>query len=390
MDERQERVVDVSAPRAPTRWDERPSAPIVADRPERSGAYLAVVVAIVVPALVIITAVRAAVFGEVARAVLPNQRVELEEPPPPDPVTQVAGPSIPAVPERPEEGSDRGPSIPSLVERDVVVTAPTASGAPSSSIAAAPAPLPAVVAAPPATATVPPPTTSVPTTDEPTITTTTATTAAPTTSTSVPPGDPVAFVQRVDIGELGDTFVRYRFAVDRTSAYTAVLQRDGVVESSTVGTATAGEQVNARFDGLVPGTDYSVKVILDGPPESASVAVAFRTSGVTLAEVITPVEVLDLRIASLGATRVELHYDSNVCANGSFTIVDDAGTLIGSNQGQAVGCTTRHLAIPGFWTPALEPGASYTITVQLEANGQGRGEGNTATASLTFTTADRG
>ncbi|MGI9624171.1 MAG: hypothetical protein ACR2PK_15150, partial [Acidimicrobiales bacterium] len=72
--------------------------------------------------------------------------------------------------------------------------------------------------------------------------------------------------------------------------------------------------------------------------------------------------------------------------NGSFVIREQGGAVVGSNAGQPDGCTTRHLGIPGFWTPKLKPNTTYVITVTVEANGQGKGNGNTATKNLTVTT----
>lgn len=386
MEERDQRVVDVSIPRAPTRWDERPSVSGSSAGEERSGAYLAALVAIVVPTLIVVTAIRAALLGEVARAVLPDQRVELEPPPPEDVVAEIAGPSVGADPDQDDVPSPQPAAPDPFPPAAATVTLPS-SPSPGPSVPGPVPPTESSATTPTIVATIAP-TTTTSTTAAPTTTSTTTTTRAPTTTTSVPPRDPVAFSQRVDIGELGDTFVRYRFTADRTSSYTAVLRRDGAIESTTAGTANEGEQVNARFDGLLPGNDYSVQIVLAGPPEAVSAAVAFRTPGAAATAATAPVEVLDLRIADLGETRVELHYESNICANGSFTIVDAAGTLVGSNQGQAVGCTTRHLAIPGFWTPALEPGTSYTITVTVEADGRGLGGGNVASTSLTLTTTE--
>ena len=114
---------------------------------------------------------------------------------------------------------------------------------------------------------------------------------------------------------------------------------------------------------------------------------AFRTPGGDAAPAVDPVAVLNLRVASTESTRFQVNYESNVCANGSFVITDSSGTIVGSNAGQADGCTTRHLGIPGFWTPALQPNTTYTITVTVEANGRGQGGGNTASQSLTVTTA---
>jgi len=120
---------------------------------------------------------------------------------------------------------------------------------------------------------------------------------------------------------------------------------------------------------------------------AASAVVPFRTSGDRAEVTSTAVELLDLRVVDVAATRIELHYESNICANGSFVITDSDGAVVGRNAGQTEGCTSRHLAIPGFWTAALQPNTTYTIRITVEADGQGRGNGNTATAATTVTTA---
>ena len=117
-----------------------------------------------------------------------------------------------------------------------------------------------------------------------------------------------------------------------------------------------------------------------------STAVAFRTSGAIANPVDQQVVLQNLRLESTEATRFQVNYESNICANGSFVIRDLAGAVVGSNSGQAAGCTNRHLAVPGFWTPALSPNTTYVITVTVEADGQGQGNGNTASQSLTVTT----
>jgi len=157
--------------------------------------------------------------------------------------------------------------------------------------------------------------------------------------------------------------------------------------ASTTGTAAAGTPENVRIDGLTAGTDYRVQVTLLGPPSTTSSAVAFRTSGGGYVEPTpTAVSLLNLRVVDLQATRFEVNYESNICANGSFTISKKDGGIVGSNSGQANGCTTRHLGIPGFWTSRLEPNTTYIITVTVEADGRGKGDGNTASKSLTVTT----
>jgi len=159
------------------------------------------------------------------------------------------------------------------------------------------------------------------------------------------------------------------------------------VISSKSGGAQANQLVNETVKGLTPGTDYTVQVTLNGPPSADSPRVAFRTSGgADPAPAEESVAVQGLRLVSTTATRFEVNYESNICANGSFVIREQGGGTVGSNSGQASGCTTRHLAIPGFWTPTLTPNTTYVITVTVEANGAGKGNGNTASQSLTVTT----
>ncbi len=139
---------------------------------------------------------------------------------------------------------------------------------------------------------------------------------------------------------------------------------------------------------MTPGTNYTVEVTLNGPPAVSSPRVAFRTSGGGDPEPAdTQVALSDVGVVDVRATRFQVNYNSNICANGSFTIREAGGPIVGSNSGQAAGCTSRHLAIPGFWTPALKPNTTYVITIQLEANGAGNGNGNIATRTLTVTTA---
>ena len=166
-----------------------------------------------------------------------------------------------------------------------------------------------------------------------------------------------------------------------------MLLRDGQVAATVSGEAAAGESVDERFDDLEPGIEYGLSVQLGEGASGQSVTVPFRTAGTVVTTSATPVELLDLRVAAVEPTRVELHYESNICANGSFTIRTEGGEVVGRNDGQAEGCTTRHLAIPGFWTAPLTPGETYVVTVTVEADGQGRGGGNVATASITVTTA---
>ena len=166
-----------------------------------------------------------------------------------------------------------------------------------------------------------------------------------------------------------------------------VVLGEGRVVATRTGTAIGGQTVNVSVDGLTPGTDYNIQVSLNGPPAFTSAPVSFRTSGGAPEPIVEQVELLNLRIVETGSTRFELNYESNICANGSFTIRErGTGTVVGSNAGQASGCTTRHLAIPGFWTAALKPNTTYIITVAVEAGGAGLGNGNTAVQSISVTT----
>jgi hypothetical protein len=389
MDEENPPPVDVSAPSS-TRWDD---PTLVASRPERverSGNYLAVGVAIALPVLIVVTALRAAA-GDTLSSLLP-QRVELQQPPASTVVPAADGDRSP--PDASEPGgtpaSEPGPdAAPPTLSTDpvprassTVPTGPTTTPAPTTAVVDAAGVEPTAIVAEPDAAT---PTTRPPANTATTTTSTTSTTS--TTTTVAPVGDGAVFEQRVDIGELGATFVRYRFTTEQTVDYSAVLLRGGIVEARTAGTATAGESVQARFDGLEPGTDYGVQVRLANGDNAASAVVPFRTSGDRAEVTSTAVELLDLRVVDVAATRIELHYESNICANGSFVITDSDGAVVGRNAGQTEGCTSRHLAIPGFWTAALQPNTTYTIRITVEADGQGRGNGNTATAATTVTTA---
>ena len=260
---------------------------------------------------------------------------------------------------------------------------------------------PTTTTAAPTTTTTPAPTT---TTAAPTTTTTaapTTTTAAPTTTTAAPTTttapvttttapaltEPLEFQDRIDIGDIGETNVRFRFTTSANAPYIATIRSGNSVVTTRNGDASAGVLESVTVDGLTPGTDYSVQITLTGSPNVSSTTVAFRTSGGAPAATDERVALQNLRLVSNDSTRFEVNYESNICANGSFTIRDLGGSVVGSNAGQADGCTTRHLAIPGFWTPALQAGTTYVITVTVEANGQGQGAGNTASESLTVTTA---
>lgn len=248
---------------------------------------------------------------------------------------------------------------------------------------APPRALPSPVASTPVTAA---PTTVVTTTTRPPTTTTATTTTAPTPTEPPTPGPALAVSQRIDIGQLGDTFVRIRFGTNSTTSYRVVVLGRGQVVASRTGTAVANQTVGVSVEGLTPGTDYNVQVILDGPPPVTSAPVAFRTSGGDPAPVEQAVQLLNLRVVETQSNRVELNYESNVCANGSFVIRKTNGDFVGSNGGQSSGCTTRHLAIPGFWTPALEPDTAYEITLRVEAGGAGLGNGNVDTETISIRT----
>ncbi len=240
------------------------------------------------------------------------------------------------------------------------------------------------------------PTSATPTTAAPTPTTvipttavsTTASTAAAPTTTRAPDEqpDPTAFSQRVEIGQITDTSVRYRFTAAVTSSYVAVVRDDEGIVATSTGTAVGGEEEVKSALGLMPGTDYTIRVRLLGPPEVSSVPVPFRTSGGSPAPAEVDVEVLDVTVVEVQSTRFVVNYSTNICANGSFVIREVGGTVVGRNNGQDDGCTTRHLAVPGFWTPALEPDTTYVLVIRVEADGQGRGDGNEASRTLTVTT----
>lgn len=231
----------------------------------------------------------------------------------------------------------------------------------------APTPTTAVVAAPPATQAPAPQTTP------------------PTTALEV---EPAEFAQRIDIGRIGETSLALRFESTETTDYTVFVRTGGAVAATVRGVAVGGLLENVTVNGLASGTDYTVQAVLAGPPTATSPAVAFRTSGGGTPEpAVQAVSLVNPRVVDVQSTRFEVNYESNICANGSFVIREQGGAVVGSNAGQAAGCTTRHLSVPGFWTPALKPNTTYVITITVEANGAGQGGGNTATRSLTVTTA---
>lgn len=220
-----------------------------------------------------------------------------------------------------------------------------------------------------------------------TSTTTTSTTTTTTTTTEAPKVEPVEFSQRIDIGRIGDTTLQFRFTSAATTGYTVTVRSGSSVAKTLSGSANAGVLVNQTVSGLTPGTDYTVQVTLNGPPVATSPRVAFRTSGGEPEPIATAVTLGGVEVVDVRADRFQVNYTSNICANGSFVIREQGGGQVGSNSGQAAGCTTRHLAIPGFWTNRLKPNTVYVITITVEANGAGKGNGNKASRTLTVTTA---
>ncbi len=237
-----------------------------------------------------------------------------------------------------------------------------------------------------ATTTTAPTTSTSTTTTSTTTTTTTSSTTTTTTTTAAPTVEPVDFAQRIDIGRIGETSLQFRFSSAATTTYKVSVRAGSTVVKTSTGTATANTLVNASVQGLTPGTDYTVQVTLNGPPVANSPRVAFRTSGGTPEPAEAKVSMSNVGVVDVQATRFQVNYASNICANGSFVIREQGGGVVGSNAGQASGCTTRHLAIPGFWTPKLKPNTVYTITITVEANGAGKGGGNKASRTLTVTT----
>lgn len=225
------------------------------------------------------------------------------------------------------------------------------------------------------------------TTTAPTTTTSTTTTSTTTTTTTeAPKVEPVEFAQRIDIGRIGDTTLQFRFSSATATGYTVTVRSGSTVAKTISGSANAGTLVNQTVSGLTPGTDYTVQVTLNGPPVATSPRVAFRTSGGEPEPADTKVTLGGVEVVDVRSDRFQVNYTSNICANGSFVIREQGGGTVGSNAGQAAGCTTRHLAIPGFWTARLKPNTVYVITITVEANGAGKGNGNKATRTLTVTT----
>jgi len=249
----------------------------------------------------------------------------------------------------------------------------------------------------PATAAPAPTTTDAP--SPPTTLATLSASTAPTTAPSLPDApttptpdnptllnEPPGFSQRIDVGRITDTSLAMRFMTSIDSRYTVIVRSGATLVKTESGQSSGGVLVNETVSGLTPGTDYTVHVVLAGTPQVVSRTVSFRTSGGEPEPAAVAVELLNPRVVDLQSTRFELNYESNICANGSFVIREQGGAIVGRNSGQAAGCTTRHLAIPGYWTAALTPNTTYVITVTVEANGAGQGGGNLASTSLTVTT----
>jgi len=417
------------AEKPPTRWDGTPAPTADDGDEERGGWFLAIVALILVPALVV-----AAVL---LRTDPPTGRVDLATNPTTTEVQRgdesatndsdaasvvdtdatsavgsfgaaavdsaddgddvdvdvVVDPSV-ALGVRTEvksvvEGSALGPVIDGTDIAVSPTTTPTIETAPTTPSDAAPTPAPTVVVVPvpiDRTPTTQPPFNQTTSTAPQTTTTAPQTTSAPTT-TSAPALDLTALAARVEVGAIGDTFIRFRFTVAITTSYEAIVRTNTEVVSRVAATAIGGEPHDVSFDGLTPGTDYTIQVTLLGPPQFKSPPVAFRTSGGAAPPPADElVEFTEFAVVELNRTRFQINYASNICANGSFVIRNSAGTVVGRNRGQDEGCLRQHLAIPGFWTAALVPGETYRITLTLEANGQGNGDGNIRSRTATVTT----
>lgn len=373
------------------------TAAVAAQRGERAGLYLAAVVALAVPSLIVL-----ALFLPTGS---PLARVDLDD----AARNQAELDSVNVTAASETQSSDGVPVVvggagqaqgdvtidigePAGVIADVQVAGPTDSSAipdPPRQETSVATTVTAATVAPNTTVT---PTTVTPTTVAPNTTVAPTTTEATTTTTTVaeepdPDIDPPAFAQRVDIGRIGETTLQFRFMSAEDSDYTTTIRSGSDVVVRTSGDARANALINELVQDLNPGTSYSVQVELAGQPSAQSPRVAFRTAGgETVDAVDEQAEVQNLRLEQVDETRFEVRYESNICANGSFVIREQAGAVVGRNSGQASGCTTRHLGIPGFWTAPLEPNTTYVIIVQVEAGGAGRGDGNVASRSLTVTT----
>lgn len=365
------------------------------DEQERAGLVLAALAALVVPSLIVLALYLPALSpsgggGDRTTGISNNSarldQVELEA------TLETTSEQSVAVAGAGEAQSDVdteiGEAAGILADEDAIdrIDAPSLEQAPTDTQIAAPT----TAATPPTAApgSPSPDTTGEATTTTIAATTTTATqqTTTTTTTTTVVDVEPAQFSQRIDFGRIGETTVQFRFMADSSTGYTTTVRNGTAVVVQTSGSAQANVLVNETVGNLSAGTEYTVQVALDGPPGVSSPRVSFRTSGGQTEAIVDDVAVVDLRVAEVGSTRFEVHYESNICANGSFVIREQGGGVAGRNAGQVSGCTTRHLGIPGFWTAPLQPATTYVITVQVEANGAGQGDGNIATQSLTVTT----
>ncbi len=238
-----------------------------------------------------------------------------------------------------------------------------------------------------------------------TTTTTVAVTTPPSTIEAVVAEEPAdddddvvapELTMDVEVAQLGETFIRYRFRSSEPTAYTAVVMLDGEVVSTREGVLAAGEVKTERVEGLEPGTVYTAQATLVGPPAVQSSEVLFRTIGSEpdpIKDSETPqVEMINLRVTDLQWDHFQFDYLSNVCANGTFIVIEqESGEEVGRNNGHPNGCVGKHLGVPGWWTPDLSPSTTYVVLVTLEANGEFRGRpyGNTVTESLVVTTPPR-
>jgi len=209
----------------------------------------------------------------------------------------------------------------------------------------------------------------------------------PTTAPPPPPpvAEPVPAAPRIDIGLIGESSLRYRVTFESTTVFTAVVRDETGIVASDQALAAAGVPVRLSASALTAGRTYTIEVSSDSGTSGTTVV---RTAGSaeTAPPATAPIEIVDVELLDVEPTRFVLRYRSTICGNGSFVIRDAAGRTVGRNSGQAVGCTTSHTAIPGFWTAALQPDETYSITVTVEADGAGLGNGNEDSASLTVTT----
>ena len=295
------------------------------------------------------------------------------------------------------------------VEVAGTIESATTSGLPSTSSPAqvsvtSPATSPTVEQETPGSTSVPTPESStpnsqIPSTTRPAVTTTTtppttivaSTTPATTTSIAAPSTAPAAvenapnFIRTIEVGLIEQSSVRLRFSADADTPYSVVATTNGEVASNRSGNAANGQVETIQLDGLTPGVSYTIVATLDG---QTSTQATVRTSGAPAQSETEQIQLLNVNVSATGSTWVHVTYQTNVCSNGSFVIRDANGTQVGSNAGQANGCTTQHLAIPGQWTQSLQPGSTYTLAITAEANGAGLGDGNTHTTTITVQTSN--